>query len=34
MDERIVRARSCDSTLKEIVEHLGFHWAIMSRAIK
>jgi hypothetical protein len=26
-------ARSCNSILKEISEHLGFHCAIMSRTI-
>ena len=27
------RARSCNSTLKEITDHLGFHYAAITRAI-
>jgi hypothetical protein len=30
----VVGVRSCNSTLKEIAEHLGLHYATMSRAIK
>ena len=29
-----VGVRSCNSTLKKIAEHPGFHYAAMSRAIK
>ncbi len=30
----VVGVRSCNSTLKKIAEHLGFHYATISRGIK
>jgi hypothetical protein len=34
IDYSLVGVRPCNSTLKEIAEHPGFHYATISRAIK